>query len=192
MATTAVAINKETCDRSLRTNVETTGKDADLPHNVFAASTASVDKVVFIHPHDGISATENSTSVVYDEGSGSRRTYCVKEEPESKEGKETSKLSGTEGDHEGTGYRATGHANGEHFKILLRREICAPHAERGNPPPKGPNKADPVIAKTRRYCRLYRSNERSAKRIPHPLIGIHNTNLRAGNGNGYKDPHMYK
>lgn len=93
--------------------MDTTGVDIDLPHGVLRASTAPVNKNRCMVTHDGSSATENSTSVVYVSGSGSRRTYCVKEEPESEEGKETSKLSGTEGEHTGTGYRTTGPVDGE-------------------------------------------------------------------------------
>lgn len=82
--TTSVAINRESCDRSLVSNCETGGplEGKDFPHGVLVASTASVDKSRFIGTHDGSSATGNSTSVVYVSGSGSTRTYCVKEEPE--------------------------------------------------------------------------------------------------------------
>lgn len=125
----AAAMNLDDAVKSSCTNVVTTGVEGDLPHGVRIATAASMDFVAFIRAEDGVSATGNSTNVVYVSGAGLRRTYCVYEEPDLDEGKVSSVKRGAEGERCGAGYRTSGHVDEGGEKLVVECSVgCAIHA----------------------------------------------------------------
>lgn len=114
--------------KSLKTNVDATGIESDLPHGVLIAAAAPVDSNTFIRAENGSSATGNSTNVVYVSGADLRRTYCVREAPDLEEGKVPKVERGALELHAGTGYRASGHCLGEHLKVKVRKDGPATRA----------------------------------------------------------------